>query len=243
MQFLFPTETRGNQRANANWTFNAGPGKANTLCICLILTVLSTGISIAASLGITEEMLNLVTENYGRSARGRILLWQRIVDNNQHKPEIEKLNIVNNFFNKNGFVSDSKHWNQADYWATPIEFLSTKAGDCEDFAIAKYITLIALQVDNEKLRITYVKASSINQAHMVLTYYASPSTTPLVLDNLVGTIEKASDRPDLIPVYSFNGEGLWLAKMRDEGQNNQTTNNLNMWRDLIARLKRERSTK
>lgn len=243
MQFLFTPAPGRNQPAHATRSFNAGPRKANTLCLCLILTLLSTAITIAASLGITEEMLNLVTENYGRSARGRILLWQRIVENNQHKTEIEKLNIVNDFFNKNSFVSDSEHWNQTDYWATPIEFLSTKAGDCEDFAIAKYITLLALQVDNKKLRITYVKASSINQAHMVLTYYESPDATPLILDNLVGTLEKASDRPDLIPVYSFNGEGLWLAKMRDEGQNPQSTNDLNMWRDLIARLKRERSTK
>ncbi len=222
---------------------DAIPGNTSLLCLCFIVAVISAGFTVAASLGITEEMLNLVTEKYGRSARGRIQMWQRIVENNQDKPELEKLTLVNDFFNKNGFVSDIKHWNQPDYWATPIEFLSTKAGDCEDFAIAKYITLIALQVDNDKLRITYVKASSINQAHMVLTYYDSPESIPLVLDNLVGTVEKATDRPDLTPVYSFNGEGLWLAKMQDEGQNPQDANNLNMWRDLIARLNRERSNK
>jgi len=218
-------------------------GDFSLLCICLVLAFLATGIAIAASLGITEEMLNLVSEKYGRSARGRILLWQGIVDHNQGKTELEKLTLVNEFFNQNGFVSDIKHWQRPDYWATPIEFLSTKAGDCEDFAIAKYITLLALKISNDKLRITYVKASSINQAHMVLTYYESPESIPLVLDNLIPSIEKASDRPDLIPVYSFNGEGLWLAKMRDEGQSPQDTNNLDMWRDLIARLKRERSIK
>ena len=216
---------------------------ANLVAMFLVLAILSTGLTIAATLGITEEMLNLVTEKYGRNARSRILLWQRIVDNNQGKSELEKLTLVNDFFNRNAFVSDSEHWQQSDYWATPIEFLSTKAGDCEDFAIAKYITLLALEIANDKLRITYVKASSINQAHMVLTYYKSPNSIPLVLDNLIPSIKKASDRPDLVPVYSFNGEGLWLAKMRDEGQSLKKTNNLNMWRDLIARLKRERSSK
>ena len=223
--------------------YNAISGKANIFCLCLIVVMISTCLTFAATLGITEEMLNLVTDKYGRSARSRILLWQRIVEENQQKTELEKLTIVNNFFNKNGFVSDSIHWKKTDYWATPIEFLSTKAGDCEDFAIAKYITLIALKIENDKLRITYVKASSINQAHMVLTYYESPESTPLILDNLVSTVQRATNRPDLTPVYSFNGEGLWLAKMQGEGQSPRNANNLNMWRDLIARLNRERSTK
>ena len=195
---------------------------------------------LAGSLGITDEMLDMVAKEYGRRARGRIVQWQQVVDQNNAAGELEKLEAVNRFFNKNRFVSDHVHWKIPDYWATPIEFLSTKGGDCEDFAIAKYITLRALDVPDEKLRITYVKAIRLNQAHMVLTYYETPKAIPLILDNLESKIEPATKRKDLKPVFSFNGNGLWLAKMQGEGQKLGTANDLNMWRDLITRLQREK---
>ncbi|HET19999.1 MAG TPA: sulfate adenylyltransferase, partial [Chromatiales bacterium] len=61
-------------------------------------------------------------------------------------------------------------------------------------------------------------ALQLNAAHMVLTYYPEPSAEPLVLDNLVPDIRLASRRQDLVPVYSFNGDGLWLAKERGLGR-------------------------
>ena len=201
------------------------------------------GFVAAGTLGITEQMLSMVATEYGRRARGRVIDWQNVVDKHQDESELEKLTAVNDFFNRNRFISDQQHWNVADYWATPIEFLSTKGGDCEDFAIAKYVTLRALDIPEEKLRITYVKALRLNQAHMVLTYYDSPKAVPLVLDNIDKEIKPANKRLDLKPVYSFNGNGLWLAKMRGEGQKMGTANDLNMWQDFISRLNRERDSK
>jgi len=208
----------------------------------ITLCALTGGLACAGTLGITDEMLNMVAGQYGRRARGRIIDWQNTVARHQSDSELVKLNVVNSFFNRNQFVSDAEHWQMSDYWATPIEFLSTRGGDCEDFAIAKYITLLALGIPDEKLRITYVKAIRLDQAHMVLTYYETPRAIPLVLDNLDKTIRPASQRPDLKPVYNFNGNGLWLAKMRGEGQKMGAPEELNMWRDLIIRLKRERGT-
>jgi predicted transglutaminase-like cysteine proteinase len=220
-------------------------GSAAHLCLVMILCLwgLACGFVAAGNLGITEQMLNMVAAEYGRRARGRIIDWQNVVDKHQNKSELEKLTLVNNFFNRNRFVSDLQHWKVVDYWATPIEFLSTKGGDCEDFAIAKYVTLRALDIPEEKLRITYVKAIHLNQAHMVLTYYDSPRAIPLVLDNIDQSIKPANKRLDLKPVYSFNGNGLWLAKMRGEGQKIGSANDLNMWRDLVSRLNRERDSK
>jgi predicted transglutaminase-like cysteine proteinase len=211
--------------------------------LLFLVTMTLGGLAVAGSLGITEEMLDMVATEYGRRARSRIVDWQRLVDENQTLSEAEKLKIANQFFNKNRFVNDLEHWHRDDYWATPIEFLATSGGDCEDFAIAKYITLRALDVPEEKLRITYVKALRLNQAHMVLTYYRQPRAIPLVLDNLDPEILPADKRTDLQPVYSFNAEGLWLAKMRNEGQKIGTANDINMWRDLLARLQRERGEK
>jgi len=132
--------------------------------------------------------------------------------------EKEKLEIVNNHFNIMRFLSDARLWRKEDYWATPLEFLVAGAGDCEDFSIAKYFTLLELNVPQEKLLITYVKAIHFNQAHMVLTYYEKPTSIPVVLDNLIGEIKPATKRKDLIPVYSFNGKGLGQAKQRGKGR-------------------------
>jgi predicted transglutaminase-like cysteine proteinase len=134
------------------------------------------------------------------------------------------------------FVNDIAVWDKEDYWATPLEFLSKGAGDCEDYSIAKYFTLKELGVDEQKLRITYVKAVKLNQAHMVLTYFENKRAIPLVLDNLDIEIKPANLRKDLIPVYSFNGDGLWLAKARGDGKRVGNASRLSLWEELAARM-------
>jgi predicted transglutaminase-like cysteine proteinase len=129
-------------------------------------------------------------------------------------------------------VSDPEHWQPDDYWATPIEFLATDRGDYEDFSLAKYFTLTALGIPKDNLRITYVNARSISQAHMVVTYYAQPGAEPLVLDNLVPGIKPASRRRDLTPVFSFNGNQLCGAKQRGRGSYSIK----NVWDDFISRM-------
>jgi len=213
-----------------------------TPTVCLLILTLCAGLAVANPLGLTDKVLDAVAKEYGRRARSRLLSWQHLVDSSVSLGEQQKLVRVNDFFNQVRFVNDEEHWQKVDYWATPIELLATDGGDCEDFAIAKYITLRALKIPDNKLRITYVKALTLNQAHMVLTYYDAPGSIPRVLDNLDPVIKPADQRADLEPVYSFNGEGLWLAKMRGEGQKMGSSSDLNMWRDLVARLQRERTS-
>ena len=206
-----------------------------------MVVALFSAVAAANPLGLTDKILDAVAKEYGRRARSRVLSWQHLVDTSANYSEREKLVKVNDFFNEIRFVSDQSHWKKVDYWATSIELLATRGSDCEDFAIAKYITLRALNIPDEKLRITYVKALELNEAHIVLTFYDTPGAMPDVLDNLIPEIKPADQRPDLQPVYSFNGDGLWLAKMRGEGQKLGSANDLNMWRDLVARLDRERN--
>src|SRR5690606_3765884 len=97
-------------------------------------------------------------------------------------------------------------------------------------------TLRELGVPDEQLKITYVKALEQNQAHMVLAYYETAEAEPLILDNLKPDVLPASARPDLVPVYSFNGEGLWLAKMRDrEDRRIGDADSLDSWQALLRR--------
>lgn len=159
------------------------------------------------------QILKNAESRYGNlgQAQARILDWEALIKSSAALPELDKLNEVNRFFNRKvRFVDDIQLWRENDYWATPVEMLIKGAGDCEDYSIAKYFTLRRLGIPSEKLRITYVKALNYNQAHMVLTYYASPSAEPLVLDNLINDIRPASQRKDLLPVYAFNAKGLYL---------------------------------
>lgn len=190
-----------------------------------------------AALDFSAELILKVKEKYGVEASNRVLSWQAFVQSAQSLPEKEKLRQVNDFFNQNmEFVDDEYLWGMVDYWATPLESLAKGAGDCEDYSIAKYFTLIELGVPDKKLRITYVKAIELNQAHMVLTYFDTPRSVPLVLDNLKPAIKRATKRKDLLPVYSFNGSGLWLAKSRGSGKRIGGSSRLNLWGGLKERM-------
>ena len=154
-------------------------------------------------------------------------------------PDLEKLEVVNTFFNSNVlFINDLALWGKEDYWATPLEFLSIGAGDCEDYSIAKYFTLKELGMDENKIRITYVKAINLGQAHMVLTYFETKRSIPLVLDNLDTDIKPANERTDLVPVYSFNGEGLWMAKVRSSKRVGNSSR-LSLWEELKQRMEKD----
>lgn len=185
---------------------------------------------------LSEQTLARAEEKYGAQARSQLLAWEQLVREDKSSTDTEKLKKVNDFFNQMQFVNDSRHWQQEDYWATPVEFLASGGGDCEDFSIAKYFTLKALGVDEIKLSLTYVKAIELDQAHMVLTYYPVPTADPLVLDNLVQEIKPASRRPDLLPVYSFNGSSLWLAKERGRGKQIGQSKRIQPWQDLLERM-------
>ena len=136
------------------------------------------------------------------------------------------------------FVDDLVHWNEKDYWATPIEFIATGAGDCEDYTIAKYFSLIELGVPESQLRLMYVTALELRQPHMVLAYYETPTSVPLVLDNINRRILPANKRRDLSPIYSFNGNGLWAAKAMGTGRKLRGSGPMKMWDDMVERLDR-----
>lgn len=175
---------------------------------------------------------------YGASdeALQRLAAWEYLLQSLTDESELEQLRAVNHFFNMRlRFRDDQELWLVKDYWATPVESLFKGAADCEDFAIAKYFSLRQLGVPSEKLRITYVKATQLNQAHMVLTFYEEPTSMPLVLDNLVDAILPASQRTDLVPVYAFNAEGLWMPGGRSVGD----SKGLSRWQDLLRKMRAE----
>nr|WP_228130159.1 transglutaminase-like cysteine peptidase [Desulfotalea psychrophila] len=185
---------------------------------------------------ISDKTLESAELKYGERAKRRLLAWQNLIREDVSSADGEKLEKVNAFFNQLQFVSDIKHWKKKDYWATPVEFLASGAGDCEDFSLAKYFTLKAIGIPEKKLNLTYVKALRLNQAHMVVTYYGKPGAIPLVLDNLIPAIKLATKRKDLLPVFSFNGSGLWLSKSRGQGKKVGGSDRLKNWQNLLKRM-------
>ncbi len=191
-----------------------------------------------------DKMLLLAQQRYGAAGAHNVQQWRALLREAQGLPEPEKIRRVNNFFNRLiAFRDDIEIWGAIDYWATPLETIGRGAGDCEDFTIAKYVTLKLLGVPIERMRLIYVRAqiggphSSISQAHMVLGYFATPGAEPLVLDNLLADIRPASRRNDLQPVFSFNSDGLWVGQAASSSAS--PTARLSRWRDVIARMQAE----
>ncbi len=191
---------------------------------------------------LSKPQLAKLSMQYGQQGYARLLGWQQLIQKNRKSSIRVQLEEVNKFFNRLKFVDDKKMWGKRDYWATPIEFLGKGGGDCEDFSIAKYFTLRELNLPLESLRLTYVKTKRLNQAHMVVSYYAQPNDEPLILDNIDKKIKKAGQRQDLIPAYSFNGDFLWKAKsLAGYGTVVGKTEDISIWQQLLSKIKRIRN--
>lgn len=177
-----------------------------------------------------------IENKYGKQAALRFKAWLKIMQEAKSLPTLEKLEKVNLFFNLINPSSDSQTYGVLDYWATPWETLINNAADCDDYVIAKYLTLRAAGIPENKLEIVYATLLTQDQGHMVLAYYETPDSIPLILDNVNGKILPADKRPDLQPVYSFNADGLWRSLKTGDRSKIGEANSLNQWRSLQERL-------
>jgi len=156
-----------------------------------------------------------------------------------------RLHAVNRFFNERiAFATDPAVWGAEDHWASPLETLSKGRGDCEDYAIAKYASLLAAGMAPMHLRLVYVRAMvsppgqpPVAQPHMVLAYQAPADNEPLILDNLRAEVLPASARPDLSPVFSFGSEGLWHGN--GNARAGDPLQRLSRWREVWAKMRAE----
>jgi predicted transglutaminase-like cysteine proteinase len=208
---------------------------ATALCLVLVFG--------AAALDV-KNIISLAEQHYGGRAAQVLTQWSELRTSTQGMADDELLQTVNNFVNRRiAYQEDTQAWGVADYWATPLESMGRGVGDCEDYVIAKYVTLVELGIPNNKLRLIYVRArlgssaSSPSQAHMVLGYFENPEDEPLILDNLIGSIRPAASRKDLSPVFSFNSDGLW-AGVGNETRGDPTAR-LSLWRGVLQRMQQE----
>lgn len=190
-----------------------------------------------------KHIEDIAAARFGDDAASNVVLWHKMLRNSSNLSDQEKINNINKFFNLRVYYDEDKRiWKKADYWATPLETLARARGDCEDFTIAKYVSLKLLNIPEEKLKLTYVKLSTSDgdktdsQPHMVLAYYPDETADPLILDNLNGRILPASERPELKTIFSFNDSALWVAGQPSEFK---PQHRLNRWRDVLNRMHSE----
>jgi predicted transglutaminase-like cysteine proteinase len=181
-----------------------------TLRLFLITALLITPL-ITWSSFVNDSMLDDLKASYGKRAHKRGIKLQELLATLQDADTKTKLTKVNDFFNKFAYHSDQEFWKVKDYWATPTEFVGRYGGDCEDYVISKYFALRSLGVPDKKLFLTYAKATKQNIAHMVLNYFETPKSMPLVLGNYNPQLLPANQRKDLKPLYSFNADSLFLS--------------------------------
>jgi predicted transglutaminase-like cysteine proteinase len=218
----------------------------------LLLTGLTLAVAIAAaaepgfSRSVTPGLIAYYERLFGRGVSGRLLGWQEFVRRTDGAPaadakgagETQLLAPVNRFFNRLRSMTDQDLWGVEDYWATPAEALSINGADCEDYAIAKYFTLKELGIPVTRLRLVYATTWLSKNAHLVLAYYPAGGADPLILDNVEERIKPAGDRPDLIPVFTFNEDDVQMPQKNAPAVRFGPGSN-RKWAEVLAKLQRE----
>ena len=141
--------------------------------------------------------------------RCHLKYWGRFVDNLQGASAMAQLKSIHRYMNETPYIIDPRNWNLKDYWATPKQFFN-RDGDCEDYAIAKFMSLRALGWTNDQMRIAVVQDLNLDIAHAILIVYYEGEAW--VLDNQIDKIIKAKRILHYKPYYSINEDGWWLHR-------------------------------
>lgn len=148
-----------------------------------------------------KEQLNI--------SKNRILDYQTTIESYKNLSKPTQLKKVNLYLNQLLPQYDKVIQNKEDYWATPKEFLTYGFGDCEDYVIIKYFSLLKLGFDEKKLFLTTVQDRFNGTYHMVLSYFKDQDKAPLILDNLSFKILDLKTREDLKPDLFINSNGTY----------------------------------
>jgi len=150
----------------------------------------------------------------------------------------QQLRKVNLYLNQLLPQYDSVIQKKNDHWATPKEFLLKGFGDCEDYVIIKYYSLLKLGYDEKKLFITVVKVKNSRSDHMVLSYFKEHGKSPLILDNLSFRILPLNKRTDLKAKLLINSTGVYKLTKRNTLL--KIANSFEKYQLLIKRIESER---
>ena len=106
------------------------------------------------------------------------------------------------------YVSDYAQHGEADRWSAPLATFATAKGDCEDYAIAKYVALREAGFPQEDLRVVLVRDRAVRQDHAVLAAHLDGRW--LILDNRRSELVADSDASSFTPLFAINHRGVQL---------------------------------
>ena len=135
--------------------------------------------------------------------------WKAFHKDLEDKDRRVQLERRNKEMNYKRYILDIINYKVEDYWATPLQFFS-KDGDCEDYAITKYMSLRTLGVPAEDMRIVVLQDMNLRLAHAVLVVYLNDEA--FVLDNQIRWVVKESTILHYRPYYSVNETSWWLHR-------------------------------
>ena len=185
----------------------------------------------------TKKDFILIEKKAGKIAKNRAKDYQNTIYSYKKLPKRKQLTKVNFYLNQLLPQYDQVIQKQEDYWASPKEFLLTGFGDCEDYVIIKYFTLLKLGFDKKKLFFTTVNEKYIGGYHMVLSYFDQKGKSPLILDNLSFRILRLKTREDLKVDTFINATGVY--KIDKSNKLSRIQSHSPKFKELLRRIKKE----
>lgn len=138
--------------------------------------------------------------------KGKYKKWNAFLQEITNDSKAEQLDKINIFANQNIYIPDHINWGVEDYWASPGEFLR-RSGDCEDYAITKYMSLIELGWNIDDMRVIVLEDTSLNLIHVVLAVYQDGKIN--ILDNQHENVIEDTRIKHYKPIFSVNEKTWW----------------------------------
>ena len=177
-----------------------------------------------------------IEKKFGRISKNRAMDYQKKVTLFKRYNKTKQLNAVNHYLNQLLPQYDDIIQKKEDYWASPKEFLTTGYGDCEDYVIIKYFTLLKLGFDKRKLFLTAVFEQYQGGYHMVLSYFKDKNQPPLILDNLSFRVLDLKAREDIKADIFINSTGVY--KIDKNYKLKKIANRSKQYSDLIKKVRK-----
>jgi predicted transglutaminase-like cysteine proteinase len=153
-----------------------------------------------------RSIYELCSEGSKACPSRQAIAWQAMIKSQTDRARMDQLRAVNRFLNDWRYKSDAQNYGERDYWASPLEFLS-HSGDCEDYAVIKYVSLRQLGFAADQLRVVVVRDVVRDLAHAVLAVYLDDQV--YILDNLTTAILPQERVSQYVPYYSINETTRW----------------------------------
>ena len=160
-----------------------------------------------------NQILKACNSNFQNCPTPALIAWREFMVKHQAEEIVthQTLQDLNDFVNQWAYITDMNNWGKSDYWASPLEFMSN-SGDCEDYAIMKYVALKGLGVSQSDMRIVVVQDTVRDVAHAVLAVYLE-GAKPFIMDSLFDTVLSHDKILQYIPHYSVNETTRWAHIM------------------------------